>query len=276
MPLRRGAGIAKGVDVGHHVVPQPALRGLAAAAKSMRSTAGAQLGDLRRRDRQAELGLGFGQGHPQPAPGAEFALRPPQPAHFGRGVAVDQRIVVGCVRIAHREQLVQRNTGRGRQRVGYDAPRPRQTLMTTMAETGRGRHHGSAWQRSVAVSDNRSGPGSGRSGSAWLAVAAPSACRGRAGIIGRMVSATGQTSARTDGPPIRVLIVDNEPHHAAGRGRKPGARRLRVHRGHQRAGGGAADRARHVRRGDYRPGDERRRRPGDPGQGQGDASPTPR
>ena len=54
-----------------------------------------------------------------------------------------------------------------------------------------------------------------------------------------------------------------------GRGRKPATGRLRVHRGRQRAGGGAADRARPVRRGDYRPGDERRRRPGHSGQGQG-------
>ncbi len=51
--------------------------------------------------------------------------------------------------------------------------------------------------------------------------------------------------------------------------RELAARRLPVHRGHQRARGRAADRTGPLRRGDYRPGDERRRRTGDSGQSQG-------
>ncbi len=110
-PRRAGAGIAEGVDMGHHVVAQPALVRLG-GGKVDAVDGRAQLGNLCRHDRQAEFGLGFGQRHPQPPPGAEFALRAPEAAHFGRGVAVDQWIVVGGVRIAHRENSCRRKDRR--------------------------------------------------------------------------------------------------------------------------------------------------------------------
>ena len=60
----------------------------------MSSTCALSSCDLGGSDLQSQLGFGFGQDDPQLPPGAEFALRPPEPAHFLRSVAADQRIVV--------------------------------------------------------------------------------------------------------------------------------------------------------------------------------------
>ena len=45
-------------------------------------------------NRQPQLALGFGQRDPQAAPGGMDRLRRPEPAHFLRGVATDQRILI--------------------------------------------------------------------------------------------------------------------------------------------------------------------------------------
>ena len=77
-PRRRG-GVAEGMDVGHHVVPEPALVGarrLEVDVVDLR----AQLGDLRLGDLQAELALRLGQRDPEPSPGRDPAPAGPEPA----------------------------------------------------------------------------------------------------------------------------------------------------------------------------------------------------
>ena len=75
--------------------------------------------------------------------------------------------------------------------------------------------------------------------------AAPSPPRTRFGIIGGMAKTADRSQTETIQTPdadvpaitpadIRVLIVDNDDAARRGRGRKPGARRLRLHRRHQR------------------------------------------
>ena len=88
-----GALVAVGVNVGHHVMPQPALVPLGCLEVDVVQV-GPELLDLLPGDGQAQFGLGLGQGDPQPPPGAELPLRTPQPAHLRRGIAGNQRIVV--------------------------------------------------------------------------------------------------------------------------------------------------------------------------------------
>ena len=57
----------------------------------------AQLGDLLVGDGEAELGFGLGEPDPELPPGAELALVGPEGGHLARGVAGDERVVVGVV-----------------------------------------------------------------------------------------------------------------------------------------------------------------------------------
>ena len=84
----RGADIAIGMHVGHHVVPQPPLVAFGRRKIDIIDVL-LQLGDLLRADRQAEFRLCLGQGDPEPPPGAEFSLRAPELAHRGRRIAGD-------------------------------------------------------------------------------------------------------------------------------------------------------------------------------------------
>src|SRR5262249_55870825 len=96
-----GGGVAVGVDVGHDVVPQPALVHLGAGEVDVVDV-GPQLGELPGGDAggdavvfgQAQLGLGLGEGDPEPAPGGELLLRAPERGHLGAGVAGDQGVVI--------------------------------------------------------------------------------------------------------------------------------------------------------------------------------------
>ena len=94
------ADVAIGMDVGHHVVPQPPLVPFG-RREIDRIDVLPQLGDLFLSDRQAQFRLGLGQGHPQPPPGAELPLRAPQLAHRGRRIAADQGVVVLGVLVRH-------------------------------------------------------------------------------------------------------------------------------------------------------------------------------
>ncbi len=96
----RGADVAVGMNVGHHVVPQPPLVPFGRREVDVVDVL-LQLGDLLLADRQAEFRLGLGQGHPQPPPGAELPLRAPQLAHGGRGIAGDQGVFVLGVLVGH-------------------------------------------------------------------------------------------------------------------------------------------------------------------------------
>ena len=66
------------------------------SATRSRSSAGAacsQGRDLRRRDRQAELGFGLGERDPEPAPGARAVRGGEERRHLARGVALVERIL---------------------------------------------------------------------------------------------------------------------------------------------------------------------------------------
>ena len=56
-----------------------------------------QLGDLLAGDGEAEVGFGLGEPNPELPPGAELALVGPEGGHLARGVAGDERVVVGGV-----------------------------------------------------------------------------------------------------------------------------------------------------------------------------------
>ena len=104
-----GGGLAVGVDVGHHVMAQPALVEVGAGEVDVVGV-GAQLGQLGVGDArrhavvggQTEFLLRLGQGDPETAPGGELALRPPQLGHLPAGVAGDERVVVDRMRIHRR------------------------------------------------------------------------------------------------------------------------------------------------------------------------------
>ena len=93
----RGALVAVGIDVRHHVVPQLVLV-LGGRGEVDVVDVGPQRGELLLGDRQPQLGLGLRQRDPQPPPRAVFALVAPQRGHLARRVAGDERILIFVVR----------------------------------------------------------------------------------------------------------------------------------------------------------------------------------
>jgi hypothetical protein len=103
VPAARG-GVTQGVDVGHDVVPKPALvEGggvevhVVEVGAKLRELLGLDPRRLAVVGRHPELGLRLGQRQPEPPPGAEFAERSPPLGHLAACVACDQGIVVARV-----------------------------------------------------------------------------------------------------------------------------------------------------------------------------------
>ena len=90
---RLGGAVAKGMDMGHHVVAKFLLVGgrqgeidiVEVLTHILEMVLGA---------RQPQLGLDFGQRQPEPAPGPELLVGTEQLAHFPGGVALDEGIIV--------------------------------------------------------------------------------------------------------------------------------------------------------------------------------------
>ena len=86
-----GAGIAIGVQVGENVVPHLLLVG-GRLHEIDRLQMGAELGDLLRRDRQAQLRLRLRQSQPGLTPQPVAMAIAPEAGHFRRGIPGCQRV----------------------------------------------------------------------------------------------------------------------------------------------------------------------------------------
>ncbi len=103
MEVRLGFGglVAKGVDVGHHVVPESAL-----VLRRRRQVAVVEVGADGRnrlgRNREPEFPLGLGQGKPDPPPAADLVPLAPERLHGRRGIAgAERRLIAG---VGHRNE----------------------------------------------------------------------------------------------------------------------------------------------------------------------------
>src|SRR5262245_42592035 len=95
-PARRWTLIAVGMDVRHHIVPQPPLMRLS-RRKVDRVDIPPQRLNLRLRNREAQLRFRLSQPNPKLPPCAKLLLVAPKPAHFRRSVATNQRVFVELV-----------------------------------------------------------------------------------------------------------------------------------------------------------------------------------
>ena len=96
-----GTRFAQGVDMGHHVMPKPALVLLGASEIDVIKVSADFLNLLGPNSRShtivaghAQFVLSLGQSQPKPSPSVELSLRAPELGHLSARVASDQRIVV--------------------------------------------------------------------------------------------------------------------------------------------------------------------------------------